>query len=123
MIAKRLQDPAPMPRHLLQMLSRIGHNDRRCLWYYNNYGRSSSSSSYEASVGAGDGAGSNGASEFVVSELKAEWDQTYVQTLRGSIRMGFQSVSRVIVWGFPLVRCFEFYVVWKQNTMWNDVTF
>ena len=92
-IVKRLQEPAPMPRHLLQTLSRLGYNDRRCSWYYNNYGRSGSSS-YEAVAAAGDGVRPNvAAADFVVAEPKPEWDQTYVQAPRGSIRSGFQSVS------------------------------
>lgn len=87
-----------MPRHLLQTLSRLGHSDRRCGWYYANYGRSSSSSSYDISAsaaggGSGGGGGLGVEAEFVVAERKSEWDRVYIQAPRGSIRVGFQSVS------------------------------
>lgn len=101
-IAVRLWDPAPMPRHLLQTLSRLGHNDRRCMWYYANYGRSSapydgsSSSSSATGTGGGNGGGGgggNGEGVFVVAERKPEWDKVYVLQSRGGIRVGFQTVS------------------------------
>lgn len=101
-IAVRLRHPAPMPRHLLQTLSRLGNNDRRCAWYYANYGRSNSASSYDISASAaaagGGGGGAGGGwgveAEFVVAERRPEWDKAYIQAPRGSIRVGFQSVSR-----------------------------
>lgn len=100
-IAVRLWNPAPMPRHLLQTLSRLGHNDRRCMWYYANYGRSSapydgSSSSAATATGGGNGGGGggvNGEEVFVVVERKPEWDKVYVLQSRGGIRVGFQTVS------------------------------
>lgn len=99
-IAVRLWHPAPMPRHLLQTLSRLGHNDRRCGWYYSNYGRSGSGSSYESSAGAGTsggGGGGNVEAELVLAERRPEWDMIYMQAPRGSIRVGFQSVSTTAV--------------------------
>lgn len=103
-IAVRLWQPAPIPRHLLHTFSRLGHNDRRCAWYYSNYGRSSTASAYEvsASTGAGDGRGGGGGDggdgtggeeEIVLAERRPEWDHVYMQAIRGSIRNGFQSVS------------------------------
>lgn len=106
-IAVRLWKPAPMPRHLLQTLSRLGNNDRRCTWYYANYGRSSapyegSSSASSAAAataaagtggGSGGGGGGEGEEEFVVAERKPEWDKVYVLQSRGGIRAGFQPVS------------------------------
>ncbi|CAM9482017.1 unnamed protein product [Scytosiphon promiscuus] len=109
-IAVRLWQPAPMPRHLLQTLTRLGHNDDRCKWYYTHYGRSSGS--YEgmssaaaaaaASAGTSGGAGGGprglGEEEFVVAERKPEWDKVYVQQTRGGIRAGFQQdASRLYV--------------------------
>lgn len=101
-IAVRLWQPAPMPRHLLQTLSRLGHSDRRCMWYYANYGRSSapyegsSSSSSATGTGGGNGGGGgwgNGEEDFAVVERKPEWDKVYVLQSRGGIRVGFQPVS------------------------------
>lgn len=94
-----------MPRHLLQTMSRLGNNDRRCTWYYANYGRSSapyegSSTSAAAAAtvagtggGSGGGGGGEGEAEFVVAERKPEWDKVYVLQSRGGIRAGFQPVS------------------------------
>ena len=99
-IAVRLWQPAPMPRHLLQTLSRLGNNDRRCTWYYANYGRSSGpyeGSSSTLATGAGGGGGGSGPGdgdeEFVVAERKPEWDKVYMLQSRGGIRAGFQPVS------------------------------
>eukprot|EP00752_Nemacystus_decipiens_P004045 g3704.t1 len=110
-IAVRLWKPAPMPRHLLQTMSRLGNDDRRCTWYYANYGRSSapyegSSTSAAATAtaaagpggGSGSGGGGEGESEFVVAEGKPEWDKVYVLQSRGGIRAGFQpDASRLYV--------------------------
>ena len=101
-IAERLRQPEPMPRHLLQTLSRLGHNDRRCARYYSSYGFSSSASSYDvppevadASGAGGGGGGADGEGEVVVvaTERRPEWDKVYMHPTRGSIRVGFQSVS------------------------------
>lgn len=98
-IAARLWQPTPMPRHLLLTLSRLGHSDRRCAWYYANYGRSSGASSHEISAvasasGRGGGGGVDGEEgAAVVTERRPEWDRDYMQATRGSIRVGFQSVS------------------------------
>eukprot|EP00903_Cladosiphon_okamuranus_P019913 g18301.t2 len=111
-IAVRLWEPAPMPRHLLQTLSRLGNNDRRCTWYYGNYGRSSApyegssasssaaaAAAAAAAVGTGSGGGrGEGEEEFVVAERKPEWDKVYVLQSRGGIRAGFQpDASRLYV--------------------------
>lgn len=103
-IAVRLWQPAPMPRHLLQTLSRLGHSDRRCMWYYANYGRSGtpyegspSSSSATGTGGGNGGGGGNGEEEFAVAERKPEWDKVYVLQSRGGIRVGFQPVSTTVL--------------------------
>ncbi|CAM9701683.1 unnamed protein product, partial [Hapterophycus canaliculatus] len=108
-IAVRLWQSAPMPRHLLQTLTRLGHNDDRCKWYYTYYGRSSgsyegassSSAAVAAAVASGGnsgGAGGVGEEEFLVAEREAAWDKVYVQQTRGGIRAGFQQdASRLYV--------------------------
>ncbi|CBJ30122.1 conserved unknown protein [Ectocarpus siliculosus] len=115
-IAVRLWKPAPMPRHLLQTMSRLGHGDRRCTWYYASYGRSSGTHDGPAlspGAGAGGGGGGGGGAggggsgggtggvseeEFLFVERKPEWDKVYVQQTRGGIRAGFQSdASRLYV--------------------------
>lgn len=103
-IAERLRQPEPMPRHLLQTLSRLGNNDRRCARYYSSYGFSSSASSYDVppeaadASGAGGGGGGGGADgegevAVVATKRRPEWDKVYMHPTRGSIRVGFQSVS------------------------------
>lgn len=97
-IAVRLWQPAPVPRHLLQTLTRLGHNEDRCKWYYTHYGRSSgsyeggSSAAATAAAGTSGGAGGAGEDEFLVAERKTEWDKVYVQQTRGGLRAGFQQV-------------------------------
>ncbi|CAM9914738.1 unnamed protein product, partial [Laminaria digitata] len=59
-IAERLRQPEPMPRHLLQTLSRLGNNDRRCARYYSSYGFSSSASSYDVPPESADASGAGG---------------------------------------------------------------
>lgn len=115
-IAVRLRQPAPMPRHLLQSLSRLGNNDRRCTWYYANYGRSNGpyeGSSSTLATGTGGGGGGSGPGdgdeEFVVAERKPEWDKVYMMQSRGGIRAGFQPVSvgcvRQVCLAETAVRC------------------
>lgn len=103
-IAERLRQPEPMPRHLLQTLSRLGNNDRRCTRYYSSYGFSSNVSSYDmplecadGSGGAGGGSGVEGDGEVVVGERRPEWDKVYMHPTRGSIRVGFQTVSAACI--------------------------
>ncbi len=105
-----------MPRHLLQSLSRLGNNDRRCTWYYANYGRSSGpyeGSSSTLATGTGGGGGGSGPGdgdeEFVVADRKPEWDKVYMMQSRGGIRAGFQPVS--LVFGRFVSRNFEILIL------------
>lgn len=86
-IAVRMWQPAPMPRHLVQTLRRLANDDKRCTWYYSSYGRPNSLVPYEvANFSAGVG-------EMFLTERRADWDRTFAQAPRGSIRSGFHPVS------------------------------
>lgn len=82
-----------MPRHLLHTFARLGHNDRRCGWYYSNYGRLNSPHAHEAALTTAAAAGEMGKMVFFDEERRAEWNREYAVAPRGGIRAGFHSVS------------------------------
>lgn len=106
-IAVRLRHVAPMPRHLLQTLSRLGHDDRRCWRYYNNYGRPNGILHEPSAAAVEAGIGRNGEAEFTVAEKRQEWDKTYMREPRGIIRVG-QPVSEMLLAIRTTVRSWSF---------------